>query len=330
MTRLTAPALSLRPAILLSVVRPHSCQRLQTCARARARVCVHVSIHISVTCAPQLLTVLPGTPLPAVTLQTAVPQAVVNLDNARRVPGLGKVTEIPFVTQILQGILPSESMMLLNSHVIALTRLRVSLMLAVAIDGAWQQVLCCTVRCVAVCLSACLPVCRSTGLVLKIFLILMPPILGVMARFEGEVSLSSVDFSVGEISVGSLAPSAYRLMCGRQMSLWVVVVVVVVVAVVSVRVCGEGGGRWRVPKPACALQLHICRRLLLLHDHAHSAAAPDSLLTTTAAAATWKLLLSHCFASMPCHTVSRFFIFQVFATFIYQFLVGSALSNIQV
>lgn len=38
---------------------------------------------------------------------TAAIQAVVNLDNARKIPGLGKVTEIPFVTQILQGILPS-------------------------------------------------------------------------------------------------------------------------------------------------------------------------------------------------------------------------------
>jgi hypothetical protein len=32
---------------------------------------------------------------------------VVNLDNVKSVPGLGKVAEIPFVTQILQGILPS-------------------------------------------------------------------------------------------------------------------------------------------------------------------------------------------------------------------------------
>jgi len=34
--------------------------------------------------------------------------------------------------------------------------------------------------------------------VLKVFLILIPPILGVMARFKGKVSLSEVDFSVGE------------------------------------------------------------------------------------------------------------------------------------
>jgi hypothetical protein len=34
--------------------------------------------------------------------------------------------------------------------------------------------------------------------VLKIFLILLPPILAAMARFEGKVSLSQVDFSIGE------------------------------------------------------------------------------------------------------------------------------------
>jgi hypothetical protein len=34
--------------------------------------------------------------------------------------------------------------------------------------------------------------------VLKVFLILIPPILGMMARFEGKVSLSEVDFSIGE------------------------------------------------------------------------------------------------------------------------------------
>lgn len=36
------------------------------------------------------------------------------------------------------------------------------------------------------------------GLVLKIFLILIPPVLRVMASFEGKVSESEVDFSVGE------------------------------------------------------------------------------------------------------------------------------------
>lgn len=39
---------------------------------------------------------------------TAAIQAVVNLDNARKVPGLGKVADIPFITQILQGILPGK------------------------------------------------------------------------------------------------------------------------------------------------------------------------------------------------------------------------------
>jgi hypothetical protein len=34
-------------------------------------------------------------------------QAVVNLDNVKSVPGLGEVTRIPFVTQVLQGILPT-------------------------------------------------------------------------------------------------------------------------------------------------------------------------------------------------------------------------------
>lgn len=34
-------------------------------------------------------------------------QAVVNLDNVKSVPGLGKVASLPFVTQVLQGILPS-------------------------------------------------------------------------------------------------------------------------------------------------------------------------------------------------------------------------------
>jgi hypothetical protein len=34
--------------------------------------------------------------------------------------------------------------------------------------------------------------------VLKIFLILVPPILAAMARFEGKCSLSEVDFSIGE------------------------------------------------------------------------------------------------------------------------------------
>lgn len=71
---------------------------------------------------------------------TAAIQAVVNLDNVKSVPGLGKVTELPFVTQVLQGILPT--------------------------------------------------------IVLKVFLILIPPILGMMARFEGKVSLSEVDFSI--------------------------------------------------------------------------------------------------------------------------------------
>lgn len=37
----------------------------------------------------------------------AQPKAVVNLDNVRSVPGLGLVTRIPFVTQVLQGILPT-------------------------------------------------------------------------------------------------------------------------------------------------------------------------------------------------------------------------------
>jgi hypothetical protein len=34
--------------------------------------------------------------------------------------------------------------------------------------------------------------------VLKIFLILIPPILAAMARFEGKTSISEVDFAVGE------------------------------------------------------------------------------------------------------------------------------------
>lgn len=71
---------------------------------------------------------------------TAAIQAVVNLDNVKKVPGLGLVTRLPFVTQVLQGILPS--------------------------------------------------------LVLKIFLIILPPILGLMARFEGKVSASQIDFSI--------------------------------------------------------------------------------------------------------------------------------------
>lgn len=66
-------------------------------------------------------------------------QAVVNLENVRSVPGLGKITEIPFVTQILQGILPS--------------------------------------------------------LVLKIFLAILPLILNKMNRFEGMVSISQIDFA---------------------------------------------------------------------------------------------------------------------------------------
>eukprot|EP00879_Flechtneria_rotunda_P004428 GHRR01004679.1.p1 GENE.GHRR01004679.1~~GHRR01004679.1.p1 ORF type:complete len:579 (+),score=136.57 GHRR01004679.1:246-1982(+) len=72
---------------------------------------------------------------------TAAIQAVVNLDNVRAVPGLGLVTRIPFVTQVLQGILPS--------------------------------------------------------LVLKIFLILLPPILTAMAKFQGMTSVSQIDFSIG-------------------------------------------------------------------------------------------------------------------------------------
>ncbi|KAF8065514.1 CSC1-like protein [Scenedesmus sp. PABB004] len=71
---------------------------------------------------------------------TAAIQAVVNLDNARAVPGLSVITRLPFVTQVLQGVLP--------------------------------------------------------GLVLKIFLIVLPPILAAMARFEGKTSLSQVDFAV--------------------------------------------------------------------------------------------------------------------------------------
>uniref|UniRef100_A0A383WQ20 ERD4-related membrane protein n=1 Tax=Tetradesmus obliquus TaxID=3088 RepID=A0A383WQ20_TETOB len=71
---------------------------------------------------------------------TAAIQMVVNLQNASAIPGLNIIVRLPFVTQVLQGILP--------------------------------------------------------GLVLKIFLILVPPILKAMARFEGKVSLSEVDFSV--------------------------------------------------------------------------------------------------------------------------------------
>ncbi|WIA16520.1 hypothetical protein OEZ85_013198 [Tetradesmus obliquus] len=71
---------------------------------------------------------------------TAAIQMVVNLQNASAIPGLNVIVRLPFVTQVLQGILP--------------------------------------------------------GLVLKIFLILVPPILKAMARFEGKVSLSEVDFSV--------------------------------------------------------------------------------------------------------------------------------------
>jgi hypothetical protein len=44
--------------------------------------------------------------------------------------------------------------------------------------------------------ALCVP--PAAGLVLKIFLILIPPILKAMARFEGKVSLSEVDFSVGK------------------------------------------------------------------------------------------------------------------------------------
>lgn len=36
----------------------------------------------------------------------AAVQMVVNLDNAKKVPGLNIITRIPFVTQVLQGILP--------------------------------------------------------------------------------------------------------------------------------------------------------------------------------------------------------------------------------
>lgn len=43
----------------------------------------------------------------------SVPQAVVNLDNVRSVPGLGLVAQLPFVTQVLQGILPSIGELLL-------------------------------------------------------------------------------------------------------------------------------------------------------------------------------------------------------------------------
>lgn len=34
--------------------------------------------------------------------------------------------------------------------------------------------------------------------VLKVFLILVPPILAAMARFEGKISLSEIDFVIGE------------------------------------------------------------------------------------------------------------------------------------
>jgi len=71
----------------------------------------------------------------------ALLQAVVNIDNLKKfVPGIGLLMQIPFVAQIIQGILP--------------------------------------------------------GLVLVIFLILVPPILSAMARFQGMVSESEVDFSI--------------------------------------------------------------------------------------------------------------------------------------
>lgn len=68
---------------------------------------------------------------------TAAIQAVVNLDNIRNIPGLGEITRIPFVTQILKGVLP--------------------------------------------------------GLVLTIFLIILPPLLNLMNRFAGAGSISQMD-----------------------------------------------------------------------------------------------------------------------------------------
>lgn len=42
---------------------------------------------------------------------TAIIQAPVNLDNARQIPGLSVLVDLPVVSQIIQGFLPSESVL---------------------------------------------------------------------------------------------------------------------------------------------------------------------------------------------------------------------------
>ena len=156
---------------------------------------------------------------------TAALQVVVNLDNAAKVPGLSIITRLPFVTQVIQGILPG------------LGALCAVCCVVVVRECGWEGAR--EVSFFRVCraethefLLGCpnhppirppthprMPT-TQTQTVLKIFLIVLPPILNAMARFAGKVSTYEVDFStVSNFFIFQVfATFLYQLIAGTALS----------------------------------------------------------------------------------------------------------------